>query len=181
MYLYELLKIMMKKKKVESTMSLEILKVIQKIFKHYGHDILAEITKILYANKDKSQIMNEEKKRAYSHYNEVSNSYFKKLNDVNNSLQINEISDYYEINDISIASFKNFYDACLDSSYDLTEILINVNQKFIDTSILTKICEMIDSTMNYNRKLVRLQKKNYLNTYRYILSIIILLKNQESY
>lgn len=158
MYLYELLKIMMKKKKADNSISLEILKVIQKILKHFGHDIMAEINKILYANKDKSQIIIEEKNRTYSHYNEVGNSYFKKLNDVKNSLQVNEISDYYDINDISIASFKDFYDVCLDSSYDLTETLINLNQKFIDNSILTKICEMIDSTMNYNRKLVRLQK-----------------------
>lgn len=153
MILYEMLKILMIFKEStrkeldlvlkESIIIQAIMKLIERIFKIYGHEILTEIQKSLHNYKQKQSSTNNK-----DHYNGV-------VLDFNQTLRLNEgnekeESNYNEINKNSFGSLKELYDICLDSKISLEEKFWRIFEDFN----LFKIIEMIDVTMLFNQKLV---------------------------
>lgn len=153
MILYEMFKILMILKEStrkeldlilkESIVIQAVMKLIQRILKVIGHEILTEIKKSLHSYKRK-QTSSYDK----NYYNGVVLAFTRTLSLEEGNKQ--EESNYNEINNNSFDKFKELYDICLDSSISLEEKF----WRFYEDLNLFKIIEMIDVTMLFNQKLV---------------------------
>lgn len=139
--------------KTKSYLFFEIMRILQKILKNHGHEILTEINKSLYNNKEKTE---KTRIRTYSHYNEIGYSYYKKLNEAsNNNKEIDYYDiDYHKINENSFENLKNLYDLYFNHSLKEEEKLQIILENFALNSFLFKINEMIESTMLFNQNIV---------------------------
>lgn len=165
--------------KINSCLFFEIMKIIQKILKNHGHEILAEINKILYNNKEKS---GKTRIRTYSHYNEIGYSYYKKLNEANiNDREINYDIDYHKIHENSFENLKNLYDLFCNHSLKDNEKLQILFENFVVNSFLFKINEMIESTMLFNQNMVFFSLTFSNTLKRVMFCIYIFLKNQGNF